>query len=114
MTQTNQSPENSERFKALTAGLVGQCASEIGFAAAGGAMHDQIVSGADPVTGGEAGQLCAIQSAARTQVDIFHAGTLFELSQLQQTGESAIVAIAELAIDQQPQALLERQRVCAA
>jgi hypothetical protein len=48
-----------ERGQTLAAGLVGEGTAEKGLAAAGGAVNDEIVAGADPIAAGEARALRA-------------------------------------------------------
>ena len=66
---------------------------------------------ADPIATAEAGDLAAIESAPCAEVEVLEAGAFLEGSELQQAGEAAIVAVDELALDQQAEALLEGEAV---
>ena len=96
-----------QRGEALPARLLGKRAGEEGLAAAGGAVDQEILGLADPVAAGEAGELGAIEPAAGAVVDVLEAGALLELRELQQAREPTILAVDDLAIDQQREALFE-------
>ena len=63
---------------------MGQRTSQEGLAAAGGAVDDEVLRRGDPLAGGETGQLRAIQSAARAQLDVLQASALLQLRELQE------------------------------
>ena len=102
-----------ERGQALAAGLMGEGAAEKGLAAAGGAVNEEILAGANPVAAGKAGELAAIESAPSAEVEVLKAGAFLERGQLQQAAQPAILAVDDLALDQQAEALFEGEAVAA-
>ena len=62
-----------ERGQTLAAGLVGEGTAEEGLAAAGSAVNDEILAAADPIAAAEAGDLAAIESASRAEVEVLEA-----------------------------------------
>src|SRR5208283_1743911 len=96
-----------ERGQPLPTRLLGQCAGEEGLAAAGGAMNEQILGLANPVAAGEAGQLTALKATTGAVVDVLDAGALLELCELQQARQAAIVAVDDLAVEEQRQPIFE-------
>ena len=53
----------------------------------------------------------AIEAARRAQVDVLDDGVLAQRGELEPRGEALVVALGGFAVDQQPEALLERQSV---
>ena len=96
-----------ERRQSLPAGLLGERTGDEGLAAAGGTVEQEILGLTNPVAAGEAGQLAAIQAAAGAVVDVLDAGALLELGELQEARQTTIVAVDDLAVEQQCEALVE-------
>jgi hypothetical protein len=90
---------------------MGEGTAKKGLAAAGGAMNDEILSRSNPIATAEAGDLAAIEAAARAKVKVLEAGALFEGGDLQQPTEPTILAMDDLALDQQAEALFEGETV---
>ena len=98
--------------EALATRLVGERAGQPGLAGAGGALDEERLAGTDPVAGAEAGELGSIEATAGAEVDVFEArATVLELRELQQARESAVLAVQDLAIEQEREALFEREAV---
>lgn len=74
-------------------------ARKIGLAGAGCAVDDQVLTGADPVAGRQAGDLAALESGTCAVVEILQAGALLELGQFQQSREAAAFAVRDFAFD---------------
>src|SRR6185312_5823940 len=63
---------------------------------------------ADPLAGVEAGQLCAVEPATSTIVDVLdHRAALLGLTELPQPSHAAVFPVGHLAFEQQRDALLE-------
>jgi hypothetical protein len=90
---------------------MGEGTAEKGLAAAGGAVNDEILSRANPIAAAEAGDLAAIESAPSAEVQVLNAGAFLEGGDLQQPAQSAILAMDDLALDQQAEALFEGETV---
>ena len=80
---------------------MGEGATEKRLAATGRAVNDEVLTGADPVATGEAGDLAAIESAPGAEVEVLKAGAFLERGHLQQAAQPAILAVDDLALDQQ-------------
>jgi hypothetical protein len=65
----------------------------------------------DPLTGGQAKQEGFIESTRVTIVDILKAGTQSQLRLPQASGKPAVTPGGHLAIDEQPQAFFETERL---
>ena len=90
---------------------MGEGTAEKGLAAAGGAVNDEILSRANPIATAETGDLAAIESAPGAEVEVLNAGAFLEGGELQQAGESPILAVDDLALDQEAEAFLEGEAV---
>ena len=90
---------------------MGEGAAEKRLAATGGAVNDEILTGANPVAAGKAGDLTAIESAPGAEVEVFEASPLLECGELQQAAQAAILAVDDLAFDQQAEAFFEGEAV---
>ena len=63
----------------------------------------------NPLAVGELEDQRAVELPWRVQVEVFEAGRLFQLGEAEPVGESAAVALGDLAVDEQPQALKEAE-----
>ena len=74
-------------------------------------MNQEILRRADPVTGGKADELAAIEPAPGAVIDVLDAGVaVLQLRELQQAPQALVVTVEHLAIEQQPEALFEGER----
>ena len=97
------------RAVSLSTGFVGERAGEVGLADAGRADDEHVVMLLDPGTLGQLQEQRLIQPAAVAEVDVLDTGRLAQLGLLQSRGELAVLAVADLPVHQQPQALFEAE-----
>src|SRR5664280_180900 len=95
----------------VAAGLVAEGAGNPALAQAGCPCDEQVLIAADPVADDESGEDGAVDTAWRAQIDVFHACALAQRGELEAGRETFGVALGGFAIDQQPDALLERQSI---
>src|SRR3989304_516594 len=98
-----------ERGQALAASLMGQCAAQKRLATAGCTVDEKILVLTDPVAGTQARQLRPVKTAASAEIEVFKGSALLELCELQQTREPPVLAVGDLALDQQAEAIFEGQ-----
>jgi hypothetical protein len=72
---------------------------------------EQVLVAVDPVAADESGEDGAIDAAWRAPIEVFHACALAQRGELEAGGETFGVALGGFAIDQQSDALLERQGI---
>src|SRR5260370_466937 len=82
-----------------------------GVAEGGGPRDERVRVAGDPVAGDESGEDGAIDAAWRAPIEVFHACALAQRGELEAGGETFGVALGGFAIDQQSDALLERQGI---
>jgi hypothetical protein len=95
----------------VAAGFVAEGASNPALAEPGRSGDEQVLVAADSVATDEFGENSAIDAAWRTQVDVFHTGALAQRGELEAGRKTFGVAFGGFAIDQQSDALLERQGI---
>jgi hypothetical protein len=95
----------------VTAGLVAEGAGNPAFAEPGCPCDEQVLVSVDPVAADESGEDSAIDTAWRAQIDVFHACALAQRGELEAGRETFGVALGGFAVDEEPDALLERQGV---
>src|SRR5271168_2041667 len=95
----------------VAAGFVAESAGNPALAEPGCPCDEQVLVASDPVAAGEPGKDGAIDAAWRVQIDVFHACTLAQRGELEAGRETFSVALGGFAINQQSDALLERQGV---
>src|SRR5664280_2520404 len=95
----------------VAAGLVAEGTGNPALAQAGCPCDEQVLIAADPVADDESGEDGAIDTAWRAQIDVFHACALAQRGELEAGRETFGVALGGFAIDQQPDAFLERQGI---
>src|ERR1700675_2399549 len=101
---------NVQHAQALPAGLVPECTSKVGFSAAGGAVDQHALVGADPLAGGQARELRAVKTRARPIIEVLdHGVAVFESGELQEARHAPVVARDFFALEQQRESLLERE-----
>lgn len=93
--------------------MVGQSAPQKGLSTPGGAVDEKILVLTDPIAGGETRQLRTVQTATSAEVEVFEGSALLQLRELQQASESPVLAVGELALDQQAEAILSKGRLWA-
>ncbi|MNN22709.1 hypothetical protein D3C81_1360820 [compost metagenome] len=96
---------------AVPAGLVGQRASEPGFAHAGGAADDQVEAIAQPLSAAQLQDQGFVQAARAAVVDVFQASVMAQSGCFQTGAQTGIFTLGQLAIDHQAEALFEAQTV---
>ena len=74
-------------------------------------LYEQVLVAVDPVAADESGEDGAVDAAWRAPIDVFHACALAQRGKLEAGRETFGVALGGFAIDQQSDALLERQGV---
>jgi hypothetical protein len=95
---------------AVAARLVSKRARQVRLPAAGGAAQDHVLVLGDPLAGGEALPDAAVEAAGVLEVDVLEArGAVTEAGELQAAGDAAPLALAPLAVDEEADALLERE-----
>ena len=95
----------------VAAGLVAEGAGNPALAQAGCPCDEQVLIAADPVADDESGEDGAVDTTWRAQIDVFHACALAQRGELETRRETFGVALGSFAIDQQSDALLERQGI---
>jgi hypothetical protein len=95
----------------VAAGLVAEGTGNPALAKAGCPRDEQVLVASDPVAADESGEDGAIDTAWRAQIDVFHACALAQRGELETRRETFGVALGGFAIDQQSDALLERQGI---
>ena len=95
----------------VAAGLVAKGAGNPALAEPGCPGDEQVLVAVDPVAADESGEDGAIDAAWRTQIDVFHACALAQRGELEAGRETFGIALGGFAIDQQSDALLERQGI---
>jgi len=95
----------------VSAGLVAEGAGNPTLAQAGCSGDEQVLVAVDPVAADESGEDSAIDAAWRAPIEVFHACALAQRGELEAGGETFGVALGGFAIDQQSDALLERQGI---
>ena len=95
----------------VAAGLVAEGAGNPALAEPGCPCDEQVLVAVDPVAADEPGEDGAIDTAWRAQIDVFHACALAQRGELEAGRETLGVALGGFAIDQQSDALLERQGI---
>src|SRR5262249_34017073 len=98
---------NPQRAKATSAGGLGEGRGEIALAGARGADNDEIVVGAHPLTGGEGANEGLVEAPRRLAPEILQARLLAESGVLEAASGASILALGPLAIDKEPDALLQ-------
>lgn len=76
-----------EGSEALSTGLVGQGAGQIGLAHPGGTGDEAVAVMADPVAGGQLLDGGALEATGMTEVDVLQTGALLEPGELQASGQ---------------------------
>src|SRR5258707_315125 len=94
----------------ITAGLVAERAGEPGFSRTGFSGDQEVLSAPDPVAGRELGEQCLIETARRLGVEILDGRILPEAGKLEPRDEPLALALDGLAIDEEAEPLLERER----
>jgi hypothetical protein len=95
----------------VAAGLVAEGAGNPALAEPGCPGDEQVLIAVDPVAADESGEDGAIDAAWRTQIDVFHACALAQRGELEAGRKTFGIALGGFAIDQQSDALLERQGI---
>jgi hypothetical protein len=95
----------------VAAGFVAEGAGNPALAEPGCSSDEQVLVAVDPVAADEPSEDGAVDTAWRAQVDVFHACALAQCSELEACRETFGVALGGFAIDQQSDALLERQGI---
>src|SRR6202163_581566 len=97
-----------EDGKALATRGLAQRTGEPGLAETGGAGDEDVVSGANPVGAGEAGELTSIEAAGTGGVEILNTSVgILELGLFEQTFQAPRIAPGEFAIHEQAEAVFE-------
>src|SRR6202140_1111245 len=91
--------------------LVAEGAGNPAFAEPGCPRDEQVLVAVDPVAADESGEDAAVDAAWRAPIEVFHACALAQRGELEAGRETFGVALGGFAIDQQSDALLERQGV---
>src|ERR1700693_6562 len=99
-----------EHRSIITGCLVAERAGEPALARAGFPGHQEVVSPADPVAGRELGEQRLVETACRPRVEILDGGILPEVGKLEPGDEPLAFALDGLAIDEEAEPLLERER----
>jgi hypothetical protein len=79
------------------------------FSEPGCPCDEQVLVAVDPVAADESGEDAAVDAAWRAQIDVFHAYALAQRGELEAGRETFCVALGGFAIDEKPDALLERR-----
>ena len=90
-------------------GGVGEGAAEERLADSGRADDRYVVVAGDPGALGEAEHERALQAALAAEVDVFDDGVVAQLRRFETALQAAVVAFREFTVDEQPEALFERQ-----
>src|SRR3989304_3573815 len=88
---------------------MGQCAAQKRLSTAGCTMDEKILMATYPVAGAQACQLRTVKTAASAEIQVFEGSAFLELGELQQASEPAVLAVGDLALDQQAEAVFEGQ-----
>src|SRR5712671_1667240 len=94
----------------VTARLVSERAGEPALAGAGFPGNQEVVSPPDPVAGRELGEQRLVETARCLGVEILDGGVLPEVGKLEPRDEPPAFALDGLAIDEEAEPLLERER----
>jgi hypothetical protein len=86
-----------------------QGTGEIGLSGAGGSNEEYALSLADPVTAGEAQEQGSIEAPTRAEVEVFDGSVEVEPGLAEETLEASIGAVGLLPVEEEGQAVLERQ-----
>ena len=108
-----QQPRQSQvqRGECVAAGLMGERAGEPGFADAARSGDEDVEVLAQPAPRGEGEDEGLVESAGVAEVDVLDAGVgMTQLRAAQSIGHAPVVAHGEFAVDEQAEALLERER----
>ena len=101
-----------ERGFAEPAGTLGERAGEPGLADAGGPGDQDALGALEPLTVSEAGEEPAVEATTGALVDVLEVGgRVLEFGSTQQCREALGAAVSSFALDQQGEAVLERQRL---
>ena len=76
-------------------------------------MDEKILMATYPVAGTQARQLRTVKTAASAKVQVLEGSALLELRELQQASEPPVLAVGDLALDQQAEAIFEGEALCA-
>jgi len=95
--------------QAFSTRLMAQGTAEPGFANTRRAGDEHVVTIPHPLARDETGHQGLVQSTRMTRVNIFDAGRLAQLGLPQPRGQSTVFTLGELAVDQEPEALLEAE-----
>jgi len=95
----------------VAASLVAEGAGNPALAEPGRPGDEQVLVAVDPVAADESGEDGAVDAARRAQIDVFHACALAQRGELEAGRETFGVALGGFAIDEEPDALFERQGV---
>ncbi len=95
----------------VAAGLVAEGAGNPALAEPGCPGDEQVLVAVDPVAANESSEDAAIDATWCAQIDVFHARALAQRGELETRRETFGVALGGFAIDQQSDALLERQGI---
>src|SRR5258706_12455077 len=99
-----------EQRSIITAGLVAERAGEPGFSRTGFSGDQEVLSAPDPVAGRELGEQCLVETARRLGVEILDGRILPEAGKLEPRDEPLALALDGLAIEEEAEPLLERER----
>lgn len=95
----------------VAAGFVAEGAGNPALAEPGCPCDEQVLVAGDPVPADESSEDGAVDAAWRAQIDVFHACALAQRGELEAGRETFGVALGGFAIDEKPDALLERQSI---
>ena len=92
-------------------GGLGQSAGEERLPAAGGSDDEDVLVAVHPLGAGQAEHLRTVETARVAEVDVLDAGRGAQLGDLEVALDASVVAVLGLAVDEQPQPLLEAERL---
>ena len=95
----------------IAAGFVAEGAGDPALAEPCCPCDEQVLVAVDPVAADESGEDAAVDAAWRAPIEVFHACALAQRGELEAGRETFGVALGGFAIDEKPDALLERQGV---
>ena len=98
-----------EHGAVVAAGLVAERTGEPTLARAGLARDQEVLPPRDPLAGRELGEERPVEAARRLGVEVLDRRVLPEVGVLQSRDEPFALALGGLAIDEQPEPLLERE-----